>query len=215
MSAAGRDAARDAAREAEREPEREAERDRDGRAAGRPRLRLWPLAAGVLFGAALAVALAVGVSDLDQVARVLVAAAFVYLGSAALGRRSAAWPLFGLTFVLIGLGYALPGVDPLWAMVALVVVLAVYGLARGEIRPAWGLPLQLAALVAAVAVALAVAALGQPWAGLLVGAGLLGHAAWDVHHLRTRRVVAPTLAEFCCALDAVLGVAVVVLSVTG
>ncbi|MFD4992075.1 hypothetical protein ACFWH7_03920 [Cellulosimicrobium cellulans] len=175
----------------------------------------WPLVAGVLFAVALAVAFAVGFSDPAQVAQVLVAAAFVYLGSAALGRRSAAWPLFGLTFVLIGIGFAVPGFDPFWAMLAVVVVLAVYGLARGEIRPAWGMPLQVAAMVAAVAVALAVAAVGQPWAGLLVGVGLLGHAAWDVHHLRTRRVVAPTLAEFCGALDAVLGVAVIVLSLAG
>ncbi len=140
------------------------------------------------------------------------AAAFVYLGSAALGRRSAAWPLFALTFVLVGIGFVVPGFDPFWVMLVVVVLLGVYGLARGEIRPAWGLPLQGAAMVVAVVVALVVVSVGQPWAGLLVGAGLLGHAAWDVHHLRARRVVAPTLAQFCGALDAVLGAAVIVIS---
>ncbi|MGN7701323.1 hypothetical protein [Cellulosimicrobium sp. 22601] len=182
-----------------------------GRALARP-AAWWPVVTGALFGGALAVAAWVGFSDTAQSSLVLTAAAFVYLGAAALGRRDAAWPLFGLTFVLIGVGFALPGFDPFWAMLGVVVVLAVYGLARGAARPAWGLPLQAAAMAVVVGVAVAVALLGQPWAGLLVGAGLLAHAAWDVHHLRTGRVVSASLAAFCCALDAVLGAAVVVLA---
>lgn len=187
-------------------------------AAGRAEVRKptwtarWPTVAGILFAAALAAAFWFGISDSAQVAQVLTAAGFVYLGAAALGRREAAWPLFALTFVLIGIGFAAPGFDPFWALLALVVVLGIYGLVRGAIRPTWGLPLQAAAMVVVVGVALAVALLGQPWAGVIVGAGLLGHAAWDVHHLRTRRVVVPSLAEFCCALDAVLGVAVIVMA---
>ncbi|WP_264030263.1 hypothetical protein [Cellulosimicrobium sp. SH8] len=175
----------------------------------------WPTVAGIAFGAALAAAFWFGVSDTAQVAQVLTAAGFVYLGAAALGRRSAAWPLFGLTFVLLGVGFAVPGFDPSWALLALVVVVGVYGLVRGKVRPGWGLPLQAAAMAVVVGVAVAVALLGQPWAGLVVGAGLLAHAAWDVHHLRARRVVSSSLAEFCCALDAVLGVGVVVMSFAG
>ncbi|MDF2806032.1 MAG: hypothetical protein K0S43_978 [Cellulosimicrobium sp.] len=191
---------------ADRAPDRTA-----GDAGARP-ARWWPVAAGAFFGAALAVAAGVGFSDTAQSSLVLTAAAFVYLGAAALGRRDAAWPLFGLTFVLIGVGFVVPGFDPFWAMLGVVVVLAVYGLARGAARPAWGLPLQAAAMAVVVGVAVAVALLGQPWAGLVVGAGLLAHAAWDVHHLRTGRVVSASLAAFCCALDAVLGTAVVALA---
>jgi hypothetical protein len=44
----------------------------------------------------------------------------------------------------------------------------------------------------------------------VVAAGLLGHAAWDVHHHRTGRVVARSLAEFCVVLDTLLAAAIVV-----
>jgi len=46
----------------------------------------------------------------------------------------------------------------------------------------------------------------------VVAAGLLGHAAWDVHH-RTNRVVVRSLAEFCLALDTALAVAIVIVTV--
>jgi hypothetical protein len=44
-------------------------------------------------------------------------------------------------------------------------------------------------------------------------AGLLGHAAWDVHHHRTNRVVLRSLAEFCLVLDTALAVAIVIVTV--
>lgn len=48
----------------------------------------------------------------------------------------------------------------------------------------------------------------------LVAAGLLGHAAWDVYHHRTNRVVVRSLAEFCrLALDTALAVAIVIVTV--
>ncbi|HKO85266.1 MAG TPA: hypothetical protein VJ140_12080, partial [Actinomycetota bacterium] len=47
----------------------------------------------------------------------------------------------------------------------------------------------------------------------LVAAGLLGHAAWDVYHHRTNRVVVRLLAEFCLVLDTALAVAIVIVTV--
>jgi hypothetical protein len=47
----------------------------------------------------------------------------------------------------------------------------------------------------------------------LVAAGLLSHAAWDVYHHRTNRVVVRSLAEFCLALDTALAVAIVIVTV--
>lgn len=176
--------------------------------------RRWPSLAGLAFGGALAAAYWVGFSTTVQAAQVLTAAGFVYLGSAALGARRAAWPLFALTFVVIGVGFAIPAFDPGWAIVVGAGALAVFGLARGAVRPGWGLPLQALAMAAIVLVALGVAALGGRVAALLVGAGLLAHAGWDVHHLRTRRVVASSMAEFCCVLDTVFGVALIVVSLT-
>jgi hypothetical protein len=45
-----------------------------------------------------------------------------------------------------------------------------------------------------------------------VSAGLLAHAAWDVYHHRTGRVVVRSMAEFCGVLDTLL--ALVVLGAT-
>lgn len=166
--------------------------------------RRWPTVVGVVF-AALMIGLSAG-----RATEVLTAAAFVYLGSAALGHRAAAWPLFGLTFVLIGVGFAVPGFSPFWTMLGLGAALVVHGVIRGALRPGWGLPLQTAAMVVVAAVALAAMVTGLPWAALIVAAGLLAHAGWDVHHLRTQRVVAHSMAEFCAALDTVLAVALAV-----
>ncbi|GAB3599103.1 hypothetical protein [Microbacterium tumbae] len=172
-------------------------------------LRGWPAIVGVLFAAGLVLLLRIGLADSVTAAEVLTAAAFVYLGAAALGRRAAAWPLFGLTFVLIGAGIALKGFSPSWAMIVLGAVLLGYGLFRGRLQPGWGIPAQTLALLVVLGIALLVPLLPAPWGSILVGVGLLAHAAWDLRHLRTRRVVAPTMAEFCAALDTVLAVGVI------
>lgn len=77
-------------------------------AEGHRMLQGWPAAVGILFAAGLILLLWIGRADAATAADVLTAAALVYLGSAAFGHRAAAWPLFGLTFVLIGVSLALP-----------------------------------------------------------------------------------------------------------
>jgi hypothetical protein len=69
--------------------------------------------------------------------------------------------------------------------------------------------------VAAVVAALALIALGAPdtAAALVAAAGLAGHAAWDAYNHRTGRVVARSFTEWCGALDAVLAVGLVALTV--
>ncbi|WP_214404393.1 hypothetical protein [Pseudonocardia lacus] len=168
--------------------------------------RRWPAVAG----AGLAVATGIGLVAAGEVAPVVTASGFVYLGAAALGRGWAAWPAFGASFVLIGLGRALPGFGPTWVMLGVAVALTAYGLLRGRAQPWWGLPLQAGALAVLAAVALVAAQASDPGAGLLVAGGLLAHAAWDVNHHRTRRVVARSMAEFCAVLDTVLAVLVLV-----
>jgi hypothetical protein len=161
----------------------------------------WPAAAGVLMA---------GVAGLDiaddggvGLAPVLAASAVIYLGAAALGRQGASWPLFFGSFLVLAVAdeYAT------WVLLGAAVALAGYGLLRGAAR---GLPLQAVAMAGfggAAAVALAV----SPDVGAyLVAAGLLGHAAWDVHHHRTGRVVARSLAEFCVVLDTLLAAAIIV-----
>lgn len=170
--------------------------------------RRWPTAVGVTL-AALTVT---GISSGADIAPIVTASGFVYLGSAALQRRDAAWPLFLVSFLLVGVGFAAPGVDASWWMLALVGVLTAYGVARGALRPPWGVPLQAVAMVVLAAAAITAVHADQTWAGLLVGGGLLAHAAWDVYHHHVQRVVSRSMAEFCAVLDTV--VAVPVLAVT-
>jgi len=171
--------------------------------------RLWPAVLGVVVAAATAY----GLADARDVAPVLAASGLVYLAAAALGRPGVAWAAFGVTFVLIGVAKFVD-LDPTPWMIGLAAVLAVVGLATGRGRPPWGLPLQAAAMLVLGAAALLAVRLDATAGGLVVAVGLLGHAAWDVHHHRTRRVVALSLAEFCCVLDVILAVALGVLALT-
>ena len=160
----------------------------------------WPVLAGALVGGATAY----GASGSD-VAPVVAASGFVYLTAAALGRRGAAWPAFLVTFVLIGIAKAVDVFDPTIAMLGLAIVLAGIGFAQNRDRPTWGLPLQSAAMLVTGAIALWAADAHPTLAAILVAAGLFAHAAWDAHHLRTRRVVVSSMARFCLVLDVVAG----------
>ena len=171
--------------------------------------RRWPTLAGLGFAALVTVDLASGV----ELAPVLAASAAVYLGAAALQRPAAAWPLFFATGAVITVARLLEDrVEPTWVILAGAVALGAYGLLRGAARPGYGLPLQTLALLgfgtAASAALMTTPALGA----YLVAAGLLGHAAWDVHHHRTNRVVVRSMAEFCLVLDTALAVAIVLVT---
>ncbi|MHA6622142.1 hypothetical protein [Pseudonocardia sp. DLS-67] len=169
--------------------------------------RRWPALAGIAFAVLVSLGAASGV---DQ-APVLAAAATLYIGSAALQKPGAAWPLFFGSVVVITAARLL-GFDATLAVLGCGVALGLYGLLRGVVRPGHGLPLQTVALLGFGAFA-AVALLVNPGPGAyLVAAGLLGHAAWDLHHYRTHRVVSRSLAEFCLALDALLAVLIVVMT---
>lgn len=148
----------------------------------------------------------------DEVAPIVTASGFVYLGAAALQRRGAAWPVFALSFVLVALREVVPGFDPIWWMLGVAGVLVVYGLLTGAARPGWGLPLQAGAMLVLGAGALTAVAVSPVWSGVLVAAALFAHAAWDVHHHRSGRVVVRSMAEFCAVLDTVLAVVVLVVT---
>jgi hypothetical protein len=172
--------------------------------------RRWPTLAGLGFAALIAFGLVSGV----ELAPVLAASAAVYLGAAALQRPAAAWPLFFATAVVITVARLFDGrFEPTWVILAGAVALLLYGLLRGAGRPGHGLPLQTVALLGFGAAAGAALTITPEPGAYLVAFGLLGHAAWDVHHHRTNRVVVGSLAEFCLALDTALAVAIVVVTV--
>ena len=170
----------------------------------------WPIAAAIMF--ATFVAFGSGTANHTEVAQVVTASAFVYLGAAAVQRRAVAWPMFFISVIVITIGFRVPGRDPSWsswAMLCIAALMVVYGLIRGALRPPWGLPLQAAALAVFAAAGIIAVNIDAMWAGLLVSAGLLAHTAWDVHHLRTERVVARSMALFCAVLDTFLALAVI------
>jgi hypothetical protein len=171
--------------------------------------RRCPTLAGLGFAALIAVDLVSGV----ELAAVLAASAAVYLGAAALQRPAAAWPLFFATVAVITIARLLEdGFEPTWVILAGAVALLIHGLRRGAGRPGYGLPLQTVALVGFGAAAGAALMITPELGAYLVAAGLLGHAAWDVHHHRTNRVVVRSLAEFCMALDTALAVTIVIVT---
>jgi hypothetical protein len=92
------------------------------------------------------------------------------------------------------------------------VALLVHRLLRGAGRPGYGLPLQAVALAGFGGVPGAALLVNPELGAYLVAAGLLGHAAWDLYHHRTNRVVVRSLAEFCLVLDTALAVAIVVVT---
>lgn len=174
-------------------------------------MRMWPSIAG----AALAGFVAFGMSDAARLAPILAAAGFVYLGAAALQRPSTAWPLFFVTFAIIALGRSeLAGLDPTWVLIGLSALLVGYGLLRGATRPLGGLPLQTIAMVIMGGMAAAALTASGDTGAYLVAGALLGHAAWDLYHHRTNKVVPRSMAEFCCVLDTLLAAAIIVVTAT-
>lgn len=174
--------------------------------------RRWPTLAGIAVAAMTAFGLATG-SDL---APILAASGLVYLGAAALRKPVAAWWVFLGTFVVVGAGKAVgEAAFATWLILGLAGAFALYGVVRGALRPAYGLPLQSLAMLAFGAVAAVALAVNQSAGAYLVAAGLLGHAAWDVYHHRVNRVVVRSLAEFCVVLDTLLAVVIVVITVRG
>ncbi|MCQ4118051.1 hypothetical protein [Rhodococcus tibetensis] len=90
-----------------------------------------------------------------------------------------------------------------------------YTVGRAVVRRTFRVQPAVLAMAAYGAVA-ATAIMVRPTAGaLLVGAGLLAHAAWDVYHYRANKVVDRSLAEFCGVLDTLLRVAVIGLGIVG
>ena len=167
---------------------------------------------GVVVAGMTAYGLATGV----DLAPILAASGLVYLGAAALRKPMAAWWVFLGTFVVVGAGKAIgEAAFATWLILVLAGAFALFGVVRGVLRPAYGLPLQSLAMLAFGGVAAVALVVDQNAGAYLVAAGLLGHAAWDVYHHRVNRVVVRSLAEFCVVLDTLLAIVIVVITVRG
>jgi hypothetical protein len=88
--------------------------------------------------------------------------------------------------------------------------LLVYGL----VRRSETLPLQTLAALAYGGVAVIALFVHPIVGGYLVAAGLIGHAAWDVYHHRTNKVVVRSMSEFCMVFDVAVTAAIIFVTVT-
>ncbi|GLQ53686.1 hypothetical protein GCM10010862_09450 [Devosia nitrariae] len=168
----------------------------------------------IAFAAFVALDLFRGEEHGGELASIVAASGLVYLAAAALERPRFAWPVFiGSVVVITAAKLGLVGMDATWILLGLAALFLGYGLLRGAARSADGLPLQTIAMVGFGAVAVVALYLNEVAGAYLVAAGLFAHAAWDVYHHRANKVVARSLAEFCCVLDVLLAAAIVVTTV--
>jgi hypothetical protein len=132
----------------------------------------------------------------------------VYAVTAAIGRLQAAWPvLIASLLLLVGAtNQSWVSVDAVIIGVAAAALLT--GTALGRARGLLALQGFGVVLFGGLAVLAAEAAPG--WARWLVATGWLTHALWDIAHLRARRAVVASYAEWCAVFDLCVAVMLVV-----
>ncbi len=94
-----------------------------------------------------------------------------------------------------------------WSVLLAAVVYLSWGTARGDLVDRRLLGAQTAALLAFAAIAIAAVAADPSVARYVLAAGWLAHAAWDVAHHRTGRVVPRWYAETCLVADLIVATA--------
>ena len=177
--------------------------------------RRWPAILGLAFAA-------FNLATDDQrsvtaVLLVLVLATTGYVVIAVLVRPRWSWPVLAVLVVLV-VTARLAGAGPvveLAAMTAVVLGAVVGGAVRGTFSRPGAYRWQPFAAVGFMALGLGALWLSPEAGRVLVAAGLIGHAAWDLVHWHRHEVVSRSLAEWCGALDLALGVGVLALALAG
>jgi hypothetical protein len=135
-----------------------------------------------------------------------------YLGSAVVQRRQATWLI---AVVAIGAAALLRLQDQLAPSTVLLTAaagLVLWAALRGRLRTD-AVKLETAGMLLFGGIAIAAMAV-DPEVGLyLVAAGWLGHAVWDIAHLRADTVVSRSFAEWCAVFDGLRGVGILVAAV--
>ncbi len=164
----------------------------------------WPVALGI----AAAAGILYGADDRADAAPIIFIAAVIYLAVAAFGGQRATLPVFVGMSVVFGIFQVLDQPEWVFALVTGLVLTGI-GVANRNLLTggleSWQAPALLGfALVGVLGLAI------DPQIGVyVVAAGLIGHALWDVVHLRLNRVVARPYAQWCAVLDLVLGVGII------
>lgn len=177
--------------------------------------RRWPAALGLAFAA-----FNLATDDprsVTAVLLVLVLATTGYVVIAVLVRPRWSWPVLAVLVVLV-VTARLAGAGPvveLAAMTAVVLGAVGVGAVRGTFSRPGAYRWQPFAAVGFMALGLGALWLSPEAGRVLVAAGLIGHAVWDLVHWHRHEVVSRSLAEWCGALDLALGVGVLALALAG
>ncbi|MFE9202245.1 hypothetical protein [Micromonospora sp. NPDC007230] len=131
--------------------------------------------------------------------------------AAALTRR---WPTALALLMTLDLWIA-PAVLAPWTLLVLPAGYLLLGTGRRQWRDRRALALQLAGLAGWAGLAAVALAVPDGVGGALVAAGWLAHAAWDLAHHRSGRVVPRAYAEWCAVLDAAVGITMALALVGG
>jgi hypothetical protein len=176
----------------------------------------WVAAIGHRWPTWLALAMvAVSVGGQEEptgLAEGLLVFALGYLGAAVVQRRRATWLI---AIVAIGAAVLLRLQDqiaPSTVLLAAAAGLVLWAALRGRLRTD-AVKLETAGMLLFGGIAIAAMAV-DPEVGLyLVAAGWLGHAVWDVAHLRADKVVSRSFAEWCAVFDGLRGAGILVAAV--
>ncbi|GAA3388839.1 hypothetical protein [Cryptosporangium minutisporangium] len=161
--------------------------------------RRWPTL--LALPCALLIGADVGQDAISGIAATLLVLPLDYLLINQLGRRDASWWALGGLVVVIFV-VELTGVVPLsTVLVALALILLVWGAVTGTPNGRATFNLQAAGMLGFGAIALAGMIVDPDLGRYLVAAGWLTHGVWDVVHLKLDRVVSRSYAEWCFVVD--------------
>ena len=131
----------------------------------------------------------------------------VYAITAAIGQRRASWPVLLASFLLLAGATTQPWVSVDAVIIGVAAAALLTGTALGRDRRVLALQGLGVLLFGGMAVLAAEAA--PEWARWLVAGGWAAHALWDIAHLRARRVVVASYAEWCAVFDLCVAVMLV------
>ena len=156
-------------------------------------------------------ALTVGGSTVESLADVLPMLAFFYLATAVLQRRQATWLVALATVAAFAALRLQDWVDPVVALIVAALALVLWGAVRGQLWRRGALVVEMAGMVGFTAIALAAVSVDPEFGRYVVGAGWIGHAAWDFAHFRADKVVSRSFAEWCTVFDVLRAVGILIL----
>ncbi|GAA2113219.1 hypothetical protein [Actinomadura alba] len=135
----------------------------------------------------------------------------LYLIVAQIGRPQASWPVLGVGIAAIVALWMQDVVSPATVLVAVALVLLVWGAIDGTPHGRVAFGVQAVGMLIFGALALVGLAVDPDLGRYLVAAGWFFHGVWDFVHLKLGRIVSRTWAEWCGVTDVLVAAELVFL----